>query len=86
VNSLLEYRSGSHATEEKGRVGRPADLERWYVEEHIPGRSHATREEDLAAARERFGPWTKDWLDLRALRKEHAPDEWRKPGPRSDME
>jgi hypothetical protein len=63
------------------RKGQPTGLEDWYVNEHIPA-GYSTRDQDLAAARERFGRWTKDKEALRQLRREYAPDSWGKPGPR----
>ena len=63
----------------------PAEIERWYVAEHV-SRGYADRDQDLAAARAKFGSWTKDWQELRGLRREHAPPEWHKPGRKSGVE
>lgn len=71
-------RSPNHQQEP---VRAPAGLEAWYVAEHLR-QGYSTREQDLEAARARFGRWTKDSEHLRDLRRKHAPAEWRKPGPK----
>ena len=63
-----------------GRRGPPDGLVNWYISEHIPA-GYSTRDEDLRAARKRFGSWTKDRDTLRALRNQHAPNGWKDPGP-----
>jgi hypothetical protein len=63
------------------RQGAPEGLTQWYINEHIRA-GYSTREQDLAAARERFGDWTKAKDTMRDLRDEYAPPEWKKPGPK----
>jgi hypothetical protein len=65
-----------------GRKGQPPGLEDWYIERahRVP---YSSRNDDLDAAREVFGQFTKDWEILRELRKEHAPPRWSQPGPKS---
>ena len=62
------------------RKGQPPGFEDWYIKRTrcVP---YSSRDDDLAAAREAFGQFTKDWEILRELRTEHAPDSWKKPGP-----
>jgi hypothetical protein len=64
------------------RKDEPDGLEEWYMDRtrHV---AHSTRGEDLEAARERFGRWTKDQDFLRDLRRRRAPDSWKKPGPKN---
>ena len=63
------------------RKSEPAGFKEWFVEEHIPA-GYSTREQSLAAARARFGCWTKDRETVRGFRKIYAPDNWKDPGPK----
>jgi hypothetical protein len=63
------------------RKKEPSGLEAWYIA-RTRQVAHSTRGEDLAAAREHFWPWTKDRDVVRALRKAHAPEHWKKRGPK----
>ena len=63
------------------RKGEPAGFREWFVNEHIPA-GYSTRDQSLAAARARFGRWTKDRDAVRELRRLHAPDCWKEPGPK----
>jgi hypothetical protein len=63
------------------RRGAPEGLEEWYRNQHIPA-GYSDRDEDLSAARERFGSWTKDRDTMRDLRRQHAPASWKDPGPK----
>jgi hypothetical protein len=57
------------------------ELEAWY-REYILDVGESNRDQDLPAARARFGSWAKDRDDVRALRSRKAPGEWHKPGPK----
>jgi hypothetical protein len=80
--SLLEEMTRYVRQNAIARKGQPEGLEDWYINEHIPT-GYSTRDADLAAARKRFGPWTKDRETLRDLREGHAPASWKKPGPKN---
>jgi hypothetical protein len=80
--SSTKSQANSEAVPASGRRQRkPEGLEEWYVNEHIPA-GYASREEDLAAARKRFGRWSQDWLIRRELRGLRAPPDCKKSGPK----
>ena len=93
--TLLSYvepdpllRPGSTAADQddlgQPRRKEPETLVGWY-KEYVRG-LYSSREQDLKAARDKFGRWTKDRERMRELRDEHAPLSWRKSGPRSGVD
>ena len=63
------------------RRRQPEGIEDWYVNEHVPA-GYSNRQEDLAAARKRFGRWNQDSLTMREIRDRCAPAAWKKSGPK----
>jgi hypothetical protein len=71
------------AREVHPRKKEPPGLEGWYIA-RTRQVAHSNRNEDLHAARKHFGyGWAKDRERLRELRRHHAPDNWKKPGPKN---
>jgi hypothetical protein len=62
----------------------PPKVRAWYVEEYVPAMTASERSpsetDDYEAAQEIFGRVTRDFI--RDLRREHAPETWRKAGRR----
>jgi hypothetical protein len=86
ITGILVFEAEAQAGAQEGRPGRFSGpkLRAWYarwVAHHLSAGTEPSRDEELAAARDQFGPrLPRD--PLRALRRELAPPTWRRFGRR----